>query len=447
MTAVNIAQPDVTLFMDMDGVIQRAALSDAIAGESIEGWVGRPWGETVGDGGGDKVRRMVEDARSTGVSAYRQLDQRFPSGLELPMEYMTVRLGAKQGLIAIGKSMQAVAELQSRLVAAQQAMERDYWKLREVETRYRLLFDASHEAVLLIRASTLRIVEANPAAIRALGLAPSGREFLQELAPQDRDAFQAMLMRVRDNGKAPGILGHLGRDRQPWLLRASLMAAEPGPLFMVQLAPVGATLPAARQDEASIEALIERVPDGFVVIDRDGVISRANSAFLDLVQVSGKPSVIGEHLGRWLEQPGADLSMLKAHVERYGAIRLFSTTLRSELGAETPVEISAAGDSDPHPSRIALVIRNVALRLPHAPDTEKHSNILDLIGIQIGKTPLKSVVRDAVEVVERHSIERALELTSGNRTAAAGLLSLSRQSLYAKLNRYELDGGDQSDSQ
>ena len=37
-------------------------------------------------------------------------------------------------------------------------------------------------------------------------------------------------------------------------------------------------------------------------------------------------------------------------------------------------------------------------------------------------------------------IESALELTNGNRTAAAELLGLSRQSLYAKLNRYGLDG-------
>ena len=69
------------------------------------------------------------------------------------MEYTAVRLGGDAGLLAIGKSLQAVAELQSRLVAAQQAMERDYWKLREIETRYRVLFDASNEAVLLVAAA------------------------------------------------------------------------------------------------------------------------------------------------------------------------------------------------------------------------------------------------------------------------------------------------------
>ena len=116
--------------------------------------------------GGDKVRRMIDDAVKSGVSAFRQITQRFPSGLELPMEYTTLLLGGRAGLMAIGKNLQAVAELQSRLIDAQQTMERDYWKLREVETRYRLLFETSNEAVLLVRESNLRIIEAQPRCAR-----------------------------------------------------------------------------------------------------------------------------------------------------------------------------------------------------------------------------------------------------------------------------------------
>ena len=123
MSGVSLAQPDVTLLLDMDGVIREATLSKAIPDEMISTWLGRPFVETVVATGGDKVRRMVEDARASGISAFRQLTQRFPSGRELPMEYTTVLLGGRAGLLAIGKNLQAVAELQSRLIAAQQAME------------------------------------------------------------------------------------------------------------------------------------------------------------------------------------------------------------------------------------------------------------------------------------------------------------------------------------
>ena len=151
-------------------MIREATLSPAMQGESVDGWLGRPWVEIVGDTGGDKVKRMVDDARASGISAFRQINQRFPSGLEIPMEFTTVLLGGRAGMLAIGKNLQAVAELQSRLIAAQQTMERDYWKLREIETRYRLVFDASDEAVVILSPANLRIVEANRSAVEALKL-------------------------------------------------------------------------------------------------------------------------------------------------------------------------------------------------------------------------------------------------------------------------------------
>jgi DNA-binding NtrC family response regulator len=54
----------------------------------------------------------------------------------------------------------------------------------------------------------------------------------------------------------------------------------------------------------------------------------------------------------------------------------------------------------------------------------------------IGRVALKDLVREATEVIERLSIEAALELTGDNRASAAEMLGLSRQSLYVKLRRY-----------
>ncbi len=51
---------------------------------------------------------------------------------------------------------------------------------------------------------------------------------------------------------------------------------------------------------------------------------------------------------------------------------------------------------------------------------------------------MKELVREATEVIERLSIEAALELTNDNRASAAEMLGLSRQSLYVKLRRYGL---------
>lgn len=443
-TSLTSPQPDITLVLDLEGVIREASLSSDVPVQDLQSWIGLPWQDTVVDPGRTKVERIIEDARRTGVSAFRQVNQRFPSGLELPVEYTAVRRG-RDGLVAVGKSLQAVAELQSRLNAAQQAIERDYWKLREVETRCRLLFDRSNEAVLLVRAANLRIVEANPVAIRALGLPPrasdggSGRELISEVAPEERGSFEAMLHRVRDQGKAPGILVHLGEERRPWLVRASLLPSQDGLSYFLQLTPA-APLP-SEDDGLPIDALVERAPDGFVVLDRSGRILHANRAFLDLVQVAGTSTILDEPLSRWLGRPGADMTVLLANIVRQGSVRLFSTTLHGELGASTEVEVSAAGDAPDDPRSIGVWIRDVAARLPVADDPRGSDLVLGALLDRVGKTSLPELVKEAVGVVERHMIHAALDLTDGNRTAAAQLLGVSRQSLHAKLNRYGSNGG------
>lgn len=433
-----VTQPDLTLLLDLDGVIRKATASTSIGEEDTADWIGRAWTETLDDLAGDKVRRMVADAKRSGVSAFRQINLRFPSGRELPMEFTTVRLGGREGLVAIGRSLQAVSELQSRLIAAQQAREQDYWKLREVETRYRLLFDATQEAVLLLAVDRLRVLEANPTAIRVLGFAP-GWEFLSEVAEQDRDSFNAMLLRVREQGRTPGIMIRLGPNRAPFLVRASLIANEAGPAVLLQLAAAGPASPGLGA-AAGAEPLIERLPDAFVVIDPDGTIRRANASFLTLVQIGAEGGVLGQPLGRWLGMPGADVPALLAAVQRHRTVRLFATRITGELGTATDVEVSAVGDHDARPRALAVLIRDIGRRLPAPAGRGDLASSLAAIAGQVGQTPLLQLVRETTGAVERHYIEAALSLAGGNRTAAAELLGLSRQSLYVKLARYGMDG-------
>ncbi|EXJ15531.1 transcriptional regulator PpsR [Imhoffiella purpurea] len=446
MIGDNHPRPDVTLYLDREGVIRRAALSVGMPGEGLDEWVGRLWSETVDSSASRILTRMVADARDTGVSALHQVAQRFPSGRSIPIEYTTVLLGAQAGLVAVGRSLQAVTELQSRLVEAQQAMERDYWKLREVETRYRLLFRSSTDAVLLLRANTLSIADLNPVAAAALALPSirpstlSGRELLPLLPEDERNLFQSMLAQVAEQGTAPSIIVHLGAGAIAWAVRASLLSSESGAVYLLQLTPAQAVpSPAISGDAPSAALLIERMPDGFVVTDRAGSIQRANRGCLDLIQMPTERSVIHQTLGRWLGRPGADLTVLLANVQRLGTVRLFSTVIHGELGTETDVEISATGNLDADPEYIGVLIRDVGRRLPTPAEPCRLGDRLGVLTGKIGKHALRALVEETVAIVERHYIEEALELTGGNRTATAELLGLSRQSLYVKLNRYGLD--------
>jgi len=450
MSEFQAPQPDVTLLLDMDGVIREATLSTAMGRENIDSWLGRPWSEVV-DGASDKIERIMTDTKRSGISAFRQLTHRFPSGLELPMEFTTVLLGGRAGMLAIGKNLQAVAELQTRLISAQQTIERDYWKLREIETRYRLVIEDSNEAVLLAKVSDMKILEANRAATTALaattrrkdGLA--GRDFLQEIAQKDREAVEQMLRRTREQGKAPGILIHLGENAAPWMLRGSLMTSETTPVFLLQMAPIGRTVGQNAPDQEDLERMLDHVPDVVATIDDSGVLRRVNRAFVELVEIGSKDAAIGERLGRWLSRPGADIGVLISNVQRHGMVRLLSTTVQGELGSETEVEISASNYEQDNEKLIVLVMRNVARRLSSNQDGDSLRVALASMNEAVGKTPLRKLVKSTVEVVENHYVRAALQLANGNRTSAAEILGLSRQSLYAKLERYNLNDVGQDD--
>jgi transcriptional regulator PpsR len=170
-----------------------------------------------------------------------------------------------------------------------------------------------------------------------------------------------------------------------------------------------------------------------------GRLRHANRAFLELVQVGAESRVIGQMLNRWLSAPGADLPMLLSILRRHGSVRLFSTVIHGELGTETQVEVSAADGSPGSPDHIALVLRDIGRRLPSRDDTNSLHTVLASLMERGGKPSFGALIKDTLGVVERYYINAALEVAEGNRTAAAEMLGLSRQSLYKKLEHYSID--------
>ena len=433
-----VEKPDITLTLDRDGVIRAVAPSDALANEALDRWRGQPLGQTVPPELATRVARAIEASQRSGESSCFQVRQRFPSGRELPFEYTTVSLGKNAGFIAVGRNLQNVSDLQTRLVDAQKAREQDYWRLREIETRYRAVLDASSEAVALVRVTTLRVVEANVAAARALGLVP-GSEFFPDLSLRDRRALESTLDTVRVHGRAPSIALHLPGGAQ-WGLRATVVSNETNQnaFYLLQMSPLGgSTEPSA--DPIALEQILQRLPDAFTVVDREGVIARANHTFLDLVQVGVETAVVGQNLRRWLSQPGADSAVILGMVQKHGSVRMMRSRLEGDLGSSTLVEVSAVGDRSPQARHVGLVLRDVSARDARG---EPNAGVYlgDLApGLATPRDSMEDVVKASVETIERRCIEEALAISNGNRTAAARYLGLSRQSLHVKLNKYKLD--------
>jgi transcriptional regulator PpsR len=261
-----------------------------------------------------------------------------------------------------------------------------------------------------------------------------------------------MLAAVQTTGRAENVRTRLSDGERELLVYASLFRQDNSSLFLIRLLPIGGdpgTVAVAKAKSRLLE-VVESGPDGFVVTGPDGRILTANASFLDLAQLATEEQARGESLERWLGRPGVDLNVLIANLRQHGSVRLFATTLRGEYGSTSEIEVSAVSVSNRDEPCFGFTIRGIGRRLPQEPRSgHELPRSVDQLKELVGRVPLRDLVRETTDVIERMCIEAALELTGDNRASAAEILGLSRQSLYVKLRRFGLgdlgpEGGDQA---
>ncbi len=439
------ASSDVTLIVDADGTIrdtafQSAELLDEL-NESAQ-WVGRPMAETVAPDSRPKVEALLREAATASEPKWRHINHITPEGRSVPVLYCAVQVGGEGRMVVFGRDLRVMSALQQRLMNAQQSMERDYSKLRDVEMRYRLLFQLSSEAVLILDPVKGRVLEANAAAQGLFGAGSDdvvGRAMADIFGADSLLTLQGHLAAIRAGARPEDTPARLARGDQPVTVKVSLFRQENAALFLMRISPKASAVPALPDVKTKLLRAVESAPDGFVVTDHHGAIITANAAFLDMAQVLDEHQARGQPLDRWVGASGVDLDVLTANLRDRGSVRFFTTTMRGEAGTVAQVEISAVAVRNGGQPSYGYAIRNVGPRL-HM-DTRAARQLprsVEQLTELIGRVSLKELVREATEVIERLSIEAALELTNDNRASAAEMLGLSRQSLYVKLRRYGL---------
>lgn len=438
---------DVAVILDGDGVILDIAFQRVDLSVELDGygkWLGRSFAQTVTVDSQSKVEAMLHEAREKTASSSRQLKHPSARGVELPVLYCIVRLGSGDRCVALGRDQRALAALQQRLVEAQMSMERDYSRLRHVETRYRMLFQMSSEPVFIVDAANLKVVEANPAAVALAGEVHGrmiGRPFPDAVGfdADSKQAVRTLLETSQSARRENNVRAHLVDHSGEYLVSASLFRLETSALFLVRLAPSAPAAMLPPGSQSKLLELIDKSQDGFVVTDHEGRIITANAAFLEMAQLTREDQARGELIDRWLGRGGVDLDVVITNLRQHGSLPLFATTLRGDYGTTTQIEISAVTLKEGDKQSFGFMIRNLDRRV--AVDPEGHHklprSIAQLTGL-IGRVPLKDLVRETTDVIERMCIEAALTLTHDNRALAAEMLGLSRQSLYVKLRRYGL---------
>ena len=441
---------DLTLVVDAGGIVRDVAFANAeLAKDAYRDWVGRSWVDAVASDSRAKVEELIRDAATGSASRWRQINYPGDHGPDVPIRHSVIRYGADRRLVVVGRDLRVMAALQQRLAEAQQSMEREYARIRGAERRYRILFQLASEAVLIVDVSHQRIIEANPAAASLIGKDIKrvvGQGFADLFDAGSRQAVQSFVAALRVAPRVDNVHVQLVGSPEALLLSGSLFRQESTPLLIAIMSRLAGTEKALSTEKSTLLRVFEKIPDGFVVTDPEHRILTANVAFLDLIQMTNEDQLRGQPLERWVGRPGADIDVLFANLRTYGAVRHFSTILRGEYGSVEDVEIAAAAAPGGEQPCVGFTIRGAGWRASRdSLGGRELPRTVEQFADLVGRVPLKTLVRETTDLIERLCIEAALELTRDNRASAADMLGLSRQGLYAKLRRYglgDLDGAD-----
>ncbi len=425
---------DVVLLMDKDGTILDSNVRALGRIDPQQFEVGKSFYDAVTTESREKVDALLQD----NTPQWRQLNHPVSeTDLDHPIRYCALPLGKGEKILSLGQDLLPLAELQQQLVAAQESAEQDYWRLRQAEARFQLLFEKARTPIFVATAEQARLIEANPAAQAIMKHSEIGnRRYLTALFHAGAEAqVEQLITQARASGSS---------EEQDLLLRDGVTTAN----VIITLLRQGnkASLivqldssadPHSQQGEVQGSMqLLENLPEPVTILDNRQRVVWANLAFAELCQLASPEHAYERELSDWIGRSAVDVNVLFSNTQKNGTLRAFATVAVGEQHLRTDVDITAVTlDPRNSPMHMGLVImtrrsedREPSPAAPEATDV-RVKNL-------IGQMPLKELVRESAEQIERLAIDAALSITDDNRAAAAEMLGISRQSLYFKLRRY-----------
>lgn len=430
---------DLTLVVNREGFVEEVSLGDSL--EANAAWnklVGTRWVDTVAKDSHPKIEQLLKEAREGQSTRSREVNQKVEGLGEIPFRFNGVLLDNEQHVVILGRDLRALANLQQRMVSSQQAMDREFSRLRQADTQYRVFFHVSSEGVLVVDQTSLKVLEVNPAASGLLEepvKALLAYTLLDLFDAKSRSVVQSLLAGVEAGGRPADVQVCLRGQTREMTLSASLFRQSGAALVLLRFWPAGVAPAIGGARGSRMLAVLDSLPDGFVVCGEDRRILSANLAFCELVQQANEKQVIGQSLDRWLGRVGVDLNIMLANLREHGTVRNFATIVRGEFGSPQEALVSAVSALDGKVPCLGFTIRTVSSRSV-TPSALPRS--VEQLRELVGRVSLKELVRESADLIERLCIEAALDVSGNNRASAAQLLGLSRQGLYSKLRRHGL---------
>lgn len=441
-TTIARVASDIALVIDDQGVIQSVAQGALPLTPRPGEWVGRRWADVASKGTRGKIDLLLDEVRAAGVTQRREVNHPGASGEDIPVAWTAIRLGTSGPFIAVGRDLRVVAAIQQKYVDAQQELEREYWRRLQSEQRYRMLFHVARDAVLVVDALGLEIIDANEAAARLLDrdvALLAGAALADLLPPATRAPITGLLARARATQRAGEMRLRLRADTGPFDVSATPIRVGDRLQLLVQARhaapPPGDGTGADRPAPA-----LEAAPMAVAVTDSAGRVLMANETFASLVGCRDESSVQGTTLQALFGDVGQACTSLLTRVLEQGLVTRVPLLLRAGAHA-VMVEATAAMLADGEQDRIGLTLQapsaaraTVAAPVWSETDPDLTASLDDIVG-RLGQAPIDDLLGDAVDAIEHHLIDRALQRCAGDTGAAARMLGMTPMSLVLRLQR------------
>ena len=436
---------DIVLIVSKDSEILDVAYEDlALSTYGLDKWAGSRWRDTVTPECYDKIADLFAECAETGESRWHQVNHPAEGMPDLPVNYKLCAVPDVDWKIAYGRELRQLAQMQQQLVHSQMELDREYRKIRETETRYRSAFQKLDKGIFVVTGADQKIVDLNSIAADMVGenaARLSGQPLKSIAARSDRQKLTAAVSEASSNG-TPGSVRIESAQGTEMEIRIEPFR-EHGAVSCILLADDVLSEDRGSRRENGARDCYAALPVAMAIIDPNGVISEVNSDFLDLIRSPSQERAVGRNINKWIGQSNIESQMLIGRAIDERQVKDFSTTLRDELDNEIAVRVSAAIVKRGNKEEIALMIserrqNENQLTVSTSGAATSSSDFSELVG----SVPLKELIREAADVIEKLCIEAALKQTRNNRASAAEMLGLSRQSLYIKLRRHGLESYD-----
>ncbi len=445
MDAEHIAQllscaSDIVLIVDSNGLIQDAAFGEAVGIDVNAGdWIGRKFSDIVTKECETKVQDIIGNALAGRSVRPREINHLLASGKELPVRYSASKLNNTGSVIVFGQDISSISMLQQKLMNSQLSIEREFARLRAGESRYRMIFQLGDVPQIVVDAATLRVCDVNPAALKVLGREHRRVDDVKvtSLFEGGNSELLGKLLRAAVDDSAAEDIKTVLRGGEEITLAVSHFRQEQRNYLLLRLSSDSGNVVAfAKAADRKRLTVLDNMPDAFVITNASRQIISANNSFVELLNLSSASEAEGQLIDKWFERPNVDFNVLMANLREHGLVRRFATVLRTNYEQLENVEIAAIQIEHHDESVFGFVLRPMSAALAASDvDGQSISRSDEQIASLVGHMPLKDIVRETTEVIEKLCIETALDLTKENRALAAQMLGLSRQSLYAKMGK------------